>query len=99
MPDQEEGCDFTMPKDNRPVMPITRFLLRWADGDGAALTELAPLIYDDLLRLAKSCLRKEYAQSTLDPTALVHEAYLRLERENQLPVTSRAHFYHSSLPR
>lgn len=77
----------------QPATQVTRLLLRWADGDGSVLEELTPLIYDDLLRLAKSRLRKEYEQSTLDPTALVHEAYMRLERENLLPVTNRAHFY------
>jgi RNA polymerase sigma factor (TIGR02999 family) len=72
---------------------ITRLLVRWSQGDHSALKQLAPIIYDDLLRLARARLRREYGEHTLEPTALVHEAYLRLADQTQLHAENRAHFY------
>ncbi|MDQ3746476.1 MAG: ECF-type sigma factor, partial [Acidobacteriota bacterium] len=56
---------------------VTRLLIRLTDGDGDVLGELLPLVYDELRRLAASYLRRERPGHTLQPTALVHEAYLR----------------------
>jgi len=57
---------------------VTKLLLDWNAGDQAALDRLMPLVYDELRRLASSYLRRERADHTLQPTALVNEAYLRL---------------------
>lgn len=57
---------------------VTLLLLRWSDGDAAALEQLTPLVYDELRRLARSYMRDERREPLLQTTALVHEAYLRL---------------------
>jgi len=72
---------------------VTRILLDWRNGDDGALERLTPIIYEDLLRLARARLKREYGECTLQPTALVHEAYLRLADQTKLQVESRAHFY------
>jgi RNA polymerase sigma factor (TIGR02999 family) len=72
---------------------VTSLLVRWSQGDHSALEQLTPIIYDDLLRLAKARLRREYGEHTLEPTALVHEAYLRLADQTRLHAEDRAHFY------
>ena len=72
---------------------VTSLLVRWGQGDHSALEQLTPIIYDDLLRLARVRLRHEYGEYTLEPTALVHEAYLRLADQTKLQVENRAHFY------
>jgi RNA polymerase sigma factor (TIGR02999 family) len=72
---------------------ITRLLARWADGDGKAFEALMPVVYAELRRLAHHYLRQERPGHTLQPTALVHEAYLRLAGVRDLRFRSRAHFY------
>jgi RNA polymerase sigma factor (TIGR02999 family) len=72
---------------------VTKLLLDWREGDESALDRLTPIIYDDLLRLAKARLRAEARQCTIQPTALVHESYLRLADQTRLECESRAHFY------
>ena len=57
---------------------ITRLLLEWRDGDSRALEKLVPLVYEELRRLARLQMRDQAAGHTLQPTALVHEAYARL---------------------
>lgn len=57
---------------------VTSLLLKWRDGDPAALDALVPLVYDELHRLARLQMRGEHGHHTLQPTALVHEAYTRL---------------------
>src|SRR5690349_11784930 len=57
---------------------ITRILAEWDQNPQAALEQLTPLVYNELRRLAASCLRSQRPDHTLQPTALVHEAYLRL---------------------
>lgn len=57
---------------------VTLLLAEWAKGSAKALNELTPLVYSELHQLAASYLRKERNGHTLQPTALVHEAYLRL---------------------
>jgi len=61
-----------------PTDQITRLLRDWGRGDGQALDALAPLVYEELHRLAQSHMRRERPDHTLQATALVHEAYLRL---------------------
>jgi RNA polymerase sigma factor (TIGR02999 family) len=78
-----------MPADERS---ITRLLQDWSGGDKQALDTLMPLIYDQLRKIASSCLRAEAGNHTLQPTALVNEAYLRLVNA-EIPVQDRLHFY------
>jgi RNA polymerase sigma factor (TIGR02999 family) len=73
-------------------MDITRLLQRWSGGDSAALAELMPLVYNELRHLADSQMRQERSDHTLQPTALVHEAYLRLAGHRS-GFQSRVHFY------
>jgi RNA polymerase sigma factor (TIGR02999 family) len=72
---------------------ITRLLLAWSEGDKQALDRLVPLVYDELRRLAKNYMRKERAGQTLQTTALIHEAYLRLIDADQVQWRNRAHFF------
>jgi RNA polymerase sigma factor (TIGR02999 family) len=72
---------------------VTNLLVRWSQGDHSALEQLTPIIYADLLRVARVRLRREPADCTLEPTALVHEAYLRLAEQKQLHAENRMHFY------
>lgn len=72
---------------------ITRWLSRLRAGDEGALERLVPLLYDELRRLARERLRSERAEHTLTPTALVHEAYLRLTEQRRIPAGSRLEFF------
>lgn len=72
---------------------ITRWLSRLRAGDEGALERLVPLLYDELRRLARERLRAERAEHTLTPTALVHEAYLRLTEQRRIPSGSRLEFF------
>jgi len=72
---------------------ITQLLTRWNDGDQSALEELMPLVYAELRRLATNYLRRERAGHTLQPTALVNEAYLRLVEQKSAHWQNRAQFY------
>jgi RNA polymerase sigma factor (TIGR02999 family) len=71
---------------------VTGLLLAWRAGDEAALARLTPLVHDELQRIARRCLRGERAQDSLPPTALVHEAYLRLVDTQQMNWQNRTHF-------
>lgn len=71
---------------------VTQLLLAWRAGDAQALDQLTPLIYDELRRLAARYLRRERAGHTLQPTALVHEAYLQLIGDPNIDWQNRAHF-------
>jgi RNA polymerase sigma factor (TIGR02999 family) len=72
---------------------LTLVLRRVADGDAVAAERLLPLVYDELRRLAASKMAREPAGQTLQPTALVHEAWLRLGGEEQPVWANRAHFF------
>ena len=72
---------------------VTLLLASWAKGNQEALTELTPLVYKELRQLAASYLRKERQGHTLQPTALVHEAYLRLVDQTNPDWQNRSHFY------
>jgi hypothetical protein len=61
---------------------VTQLLLQWKQGDRAAVDLLTPLVYDELRRLAAHYLRDERSADTLQPTALVHEAYMRMVAQN-----------------
>jgi len=72
---------------------VTRLLIDWRRGNQAALDELLPLVYNELRRLAQARLRQEPRGHTLQATALVHEAYVRLVDLDQLTLTDRNHFF------
>ncbi len=72
---------------------VTKLLLDWNSGDKNALEKLLPMIYQELHLLASRYLRRERANHTIQTTALVHEAYLRLIDQNQVEWKNRAHFF------
>jgi len=72
---------------------VTLLLAKWAKGNQQALDELTPLVYRELRQLASSYLRKERQGHTLQPTALVHEAYLRLVDQTSPNWQNRSHFF------
>jgi len=72
---------------------VTRLLIEGAKGDKRALDALLPVVYDELRRLAGSYLGRERADHTLQPTALVHEAYLRLVDQRSVDWRNRAQFF------
>ena len=72
---------------------VTQILKDWSGGDATAPERLMPLVYEELRRLARSYLARERGDHTLQATALVHEAYLRLADETRLRWKDRAHFY------
>ena len=71
---------------------VTLWLLKWRGGDESALNELSELVYADLHRLAQNYLHHERSDHTLQPTALVHEAYLQVHGLQHLDWKNRAHF-------
>jgi RNA polymerase sigma factor (TIGR02999 family) len=72
---------------------VSRLLLNWSNGDRAALDKLVPLVYDELRRLAGHFMRREREGHTLQTTALVNEAYLRLIDQRSVRWQNRAHFF------
>jgi RNA polymerase sigma factor (TIGR02999 family) len=78
--------------DASPDGCATQFLVDWSAGDQNARDQMLPLVYDELRRLAAAYLRRERADHTLQPTALVHEAYLRLVDQRSVDWTNRAQF-------
>ena len=71
---------------------VTGILVRLSDGDRDAVNDLLPLVYEELRRLAGSYLRQERSDHTLQPTALVNEAYLKMVGINQISWQNKAHF-------
>lgn len=72
---------------------VTQILKDWSDGNDDAPARLMPLVYEELRRLARDYLRRERGDHTLQATALVHEAYLRMVDEKSVTWQNRAHFY------
>src|ERR687896_2552535 len=72
---------------------ITQLLLAVSNGRQDALNQLVPLVYDDLRRVAAAQMRREAPGHSLQPTALVHEAYVRLVDQRHLKWRNRAHFF------
>lgn len=73
--------------------PVTQLLGRWRSGDLRALDSLIPLVYDELRSIAQHYLRNERPGHTLQSTALVHEAYVRMTNQNLPEWQNRAHFF------
>ncbi|MGA9772371.1 MAG: ECF-type sigma factor [Blastocatellia bacterium] len=72
---------------------VTQLLLEWSNGDREAFNKLVPLVYSELRRIAKQKFRELGRGGLLQPTALIHEAYIRLIDQTQVPWKNRAHFY------
>ncbi len=73
--------------------PVTELLSRWSAGDESARDALVPIVYQELRRVAQRCLIGQRSDHTLQPTALVHEAYLRLVRADSFDWQNRVHFF------
>src|ERR671923_912380 len=80
-----------MPQSDRP--DVTQLLKAWSAGDREALDQLLPAVYAEVRKLARSYLRRERPDHTLQATALVHEAYLRLIDQREVSWQNRAHFF------
>src|SRR5881397_2262339 len=72
---------------------VTQLLQQWSHGDGAALAELTPLVYEEVRRLAHHFMEGQRPEHTLQTTALVNEAYLRLAGQTRPNFTNRSHFF------
>jgi RNA polymerase sigma factor (TIGR02999 family) len=72
---------------------VTQLLIAWSNGEEEALEKLVPLIYDELRRIARRYMKREPAGHTLQTTALVNEAYLRLIEQKGMKWQNRAHFF------
>ena len=75
------------------LQPISQMLQRWSSGDRAALEELMPLVYDELHRIAHRYIAQQAPGHTLQTTALLHEAYLRMAGQEEKQWENRAHFF------
>jgi len=82
-----------MTEDSHEPTDVTMLLNAWSDGSQDALDELMPLVYQELRKLARSYLRAERPEHTLQPTALVNEAYLRLVDQRNVRWQNRRHFF------
>ena len=78
---------------NQTSHEVTRLLQDWSGGDAGAAERLMPLVYEELRRLARSYLRRERSDHTLQPTALVNEAYLKLVDQSRVSWQDRHHFF------
>ena len=82
-----------MRSPSSPPHEITQLLAEWSDGNQAALDQLYPLVYNELRRLAHGYLRRERKGHTLQTTALINEAYLRLVDQKHVHWANRSHFF------
>ena len=76
-----------------PTDEVTQMLQSWSKGNRASLDELLPIVYNELRRLAHSYLNRERQDLTLQTTALVHEAYLKLIDQHSVNFQNRSHFF------
>src|SRR5262249_7467631 len=81
------------PRETRSRADVTTLLHAWSGGDQAAFDRLAPIIYRELRRLARHYMARERRDHTLQATALVHEAYIRLADFQNLHWKNRVHFF------
>jgi RNA polymerase sigma-70 factor (ECF subfamily) len=72
---------------------ITQILQAWSEGDDSARERLLPFVYDELKRQARVLMSRERKDHTLQPTALVHEAFMKLDRQSSVEWQNRNHFY------
>ncbi|HMS44092.1 MAG TPA: sigma-70 family RNA polymerase sigma factor [Pyrinomonadaceae bacterium] len=79
--------------ENSQKKDVTELLEAWSGGDGEALAELMPLVYDELRRMAKRYMHSQPSGHTLQTTALIHEAYLKLNEGREKRFENRTHFF------
>jgi RNA polymerase sigma-70 factor, ECF subfamily len=84
---------FRMPIPSPPPQEITQLLVDWSNGNQAALDQLTPLVYTELRQLAHRYMRRERLGHTMQTTALIHEAYLRLVDQTKVRWENQAHFF------
>jgi RNA polymerase sigma factor (TIGR02999 family) len=84
---------FRMPIPSPPPQEITQLLVDWSNGNQAALDRLMPLVYTELRQLAHRYMRRERLGHTMQTTALIHEAYLRLVDQTRVRWENQAHFF------
>jgi RNA polymerase sigma factor (TIGR02999 family) len=82
-----------MPTPSPPLQEVTQLLVDWGNGNHAALDQLMPLVYTELRQLAHRYMRRERPGHTMQTTALIHEAYLRLVDQTQVRWQHQAHFF------
>jgi RNA polymerase sigma factor (TIGR02999 family) len=82
-----------MPDEAPPPPQVTQLLIDWGNGDENALQQLIPLVHEELRRVARRHMARERAEHTLQATALVNEAYMRLIDVRQVRWQNRAHFF------
>lgn len=87
------GAPGALPVEESSSTPVTQLLGRWRSGDREALDSLIPLVYDELRGIAQYYLRNERPEHTLQSTALVHEAYVRMIKQDLPQWQNRAHFF------
>ena len=78
---------------SQPRHDVTALLMAWGNGDEGALSRLTPFVYDELHRLAEGYMRREHVGHTLQTTALVNEAYIKLVDSSRVRWQNRAHFF------
>ncbi len=82
-----------MPRAKQQSVEVSQLLLAWSDGDQSALDRLTPIVYEELHRLARWHMRREHPGHSLQATALVNEAYMRLVDYKRMEWQNRAHFF------
>jgi RNA polymerase sigma factor (TIGR02999 family) len=82
-----------MPESNEDANQVTYLLSRWSGGDDESFNRLLPMVYSELREIARAYMRREQAGHTLQPTALVHEAFLRMVKHPTSVWQDRKHFY------
>jgi RNA polymerase sigma factor (TIGR02999 family) len=87
------GADFCAQENDMPQHEISTLLQAWSGGDHTALDQLIPLVYNELRRMASGYLRRRRSQNSLQPTAIVHEVYLRLLGQRDAHFENRAQFF------
>ena len=94
-PESANGNRARISREPRPAgrQEVTQLLANWSHGDHAALEKLAPLVYEELRRLAHHYMEGQRPDHTLQTTALVNEAYLRLADQSRPNFTNRSHFF------
>jgi RNA polymerase sigma-70 factor (ECF subfamily) len=88
-----KGCRHGDAMTDASPPPVTALLQEWSRGDRGALEKLTPIVYEELRRIAAGYMQKERRGHTLQPTALVNEAYVRLIGQNRVSWQNRAHFF------
>lgn len=88
-----EDFSDNLSNSKKPPGEVTELLVKWSEGDSEALEKLLPIVYAELRRIADNYLRREHSGHTLQTTALIHEAYLRLVKAQGLEWQNREQFF------